>query len=91
MAANAVVTFRIDATLLAALKDKVRREGGTVSAAIVDLVRSNVQPRPRAMRPRRTIGMFADFEAPDLDELLQLRRGLSGRWKPRPAAKRKRG
>jgi len=92
MAASAVVTVRIDAELLAALRDKVRRDGRTVSAAIVQLVRNDVQPkRARPRKRRRTIGMFADFEAPDLEDLVQLRRSLSLRLTASPAPKRKRG
>lgn len=91
MAASAVMTVRIDAELLAALKDKVRRDGRTVSAAIVQLVRNEVQPRrARPAKPRRTMGMFAEFEAPDLDELVQLRRGISRRLLTSTARKAKR-
>lgn len=90
MPANAIVTVRIDAELLTALRDKVRREGRTVSAAIVQLVRNNVQPqRTRPVKRRRTIGMFSDFEAPDLDDLVQLRRSLSRRLMTSRAPKRK--
>jgi hypothetical protein len=63
MSASAVVTVRIDAELLAALKDKARRDGRTLSAAIVQLVRHDVQPkraRPRKRRP--TIGMFSIWD-----------------------------
>jgi metal-responsive CopG/Arc/MetJ family transcriptional regulator len=91
MSASAVVTVRIDAELLSALKDKVRRDGRTLSAAIVQLVRNDVQPkrtRPRKRRP--TIGMFSDFEAPDLEDLVQLRHSLGARLMPSPASKRKR-
>jgi hypothetical protein len=35
--------------------------------------------------------MFADFEAPDLDDLVQLRRSFSRRLVASPAPKRKRG
>jgi hypothetical protein len=77
MGTTVVVTFRIAAKLLAALKNKVRREGRTVSAALVELVRATCsQP---AVTPRRTLGMFADFEAPELDDLLRLRRSFSRR------------
>jgi len=80
MAASAVMTVRIDAELLVALKDKVRRDGSTVSAAVVQLIRNEVQPKPhRPAKRRRTMGMFADFEAPELDELTQLRHGNSRR------------
>lgn len=91
MAANAVMTVRIDAELLAALKDKVRRDGRTVSAAIVQLIRNEVKPRPvRPAKRRRTMGMFADFEAPDLDELTELRHGISRRLMASVARKAKR-
>lgn len=92
MTASAVVTVRIDPELLAALKDKVRRHGGTVSAAIVQLVRNEVQPRHvRPAKRRRTMGMFADFEAPELDELVRLRRGLSRRLIASTGGKREPG
>jgi len=91
MAATAVVTFRIDADLLASLKAKVQRDGGTVSAAIVEMVRSNVQPkRRRTTKRRRTMGMFPDFEAPDLDDMVQLRRDLSRRVMASPARTKRR-
>jgi hypothetical protein len=92
MTASAVVTVRIDAELLAALKEKVRRDGRTVSAAIVELVRNDVRPKPvRPVKRRRTMGMFPDFDAPDLDEFVQLRRGLSRRLMASAVGKRKRG
>ena len=91
MAASAVMTVRIDADLLAALKDKVRRDGRTVSAAVVQLIRNEVKPRPAPpAKRRRTMGMFADFEAPDLDELTQLRREISHRLMASVARKAKR-
>jgi hypothetical protein len=91
MAASAVITVRIDAELLAALKDKVRRDGRTVSSAVVQLIRNEVKSRPiRPAKRRRTIGMFADFEAPDLDELTELRHGLSHRLMASVARKAKR-
>lgn len=80
MMSSATLTIRIDASLLAALRDKARREGRTVSAVIVELVRSDVQPkRARPRKRRRTMGMFADFEAPELDDLVRLRHHLSRR------------
>ena len=78
--ASTNMTVRIDAELLAALKDKVRRDGQTVSAAVVRLIRNEVQPQGRGpARRRRTMGMFATFEAPGLDDLVQFRRQLSRR------------
>lgn len=91
MAASAVMTVRIDVELLAALKDKVRRDGRTVSAAVVELIRNEVRPkRVRPAKRRRTMGMFAEFEAPDLDEFVQLRRGISRRLMASVAQKAKR-
>ena len=86
------MTVRIDAELLAALKDKVRLDGRTVSAAVVQLIRNEVQPkRSRPAKRRRTMGMFADFEAPDLGDLVQLRRGLSRRLMASTKRSRKHG
>jgi hypothetical protein len=76
MSATAVMTVRIDPELLAALREKARREGRTVSAEVVRLVRREVGPPPRRSK-MRTMGMFPDFEAPELDELLGLRRELA--------------
>jgi hypothetical protein len=77
--ATAVITVRIDPDLLAALKAKASQEGRTVSAEVVHLVRREVGPIPRASRSnsRPTMGMFPDFEAPDLDEMIALRRAAS--------------
>lgn len=81
MAASAVITVRIDPDLLAALRAKASEEGRTVSAEVVHLVRREVGPvRRRAKsrsKSRSTMGMFPDFEAPDLDEMLALRRAAS--------------
>jgi Ribbon-helix-helix protein, copG family len=79
MPATAIVTVRLDPELLDAVKSKVRREGTTMSATIVRLLRAEVNPPTR--RPfRRTMGMFAgQFEDVGLDELKQSRRALSAR------------
>lgn len=83
MPATAVVTVRLDPELLSALKAKVRRDGTTVSATIVKLLRAEVAPpRPVAAR-RRTMGMFAgQFEDLDLDDFKHARRSLSARLTP---------
>jgi hypothetical protein len=77
MAATSVMTVRIDPQLLAALKARARRDGSTVSAEVVRLVRKEVTPAPARRRRARTLGMFANFEAPELDDLTSLRRALS--------------
>ncbi len=89
MAASAVVTVRIEPVLLAALKRKALREGRSVSAEVVRLVREGVLPhaQPRT-KPIRSMGMFADFEAPELDELLRLRRRFSRLLRPAATSKR---
>jgi hypothetical protein len=90
MATSAMMTVRIDARLLDALKAKSRRNGRTVSASIVELIRNEVGPRGRRpAKPRRTMGMFADFEVPELDQLVRLRRGLSRRLIASSGRKRK--
>ena len=74
------MTVRIDPTLLAALRQRAKRSGRSVSAEVVDLLRRELQPvAPR--KPRRTMGMFAtsDFEVPDLEDFKQLRRDMSKR------------
>ncbi len=89
MPATAVVTVRLDPELLEALKAKVRRDGTTVSATIVKLLRAEIAPRrPVAVR-RRTMGIFAgQFEDLDLDEFKQARRALSARLSPGKRARR---
>jgi hypothetical protein len=73
MSASAVVTVRIDPALLAALKRKAARDGRTVSAEIVRLVRSAVEPTVTFAKAVRSMGMFSDFEAPGLDDAAGLR------------------
>jgi len=74
MAATAVMTLRIDPGLLAALKQRAKHEGRSVSAEVVRLIRTAVEPTPLA-RPKRarTMGMFSDLEAPELVEFKCLR------------------
>lgn len=80
MAATAVLTVRLDPGLLDAVKSKVRREGTTVSAAIVKLLRAEVQQHGPRRPLRRTMGMFAgQFDDVGLDELKDARRALSAR------------
>ena len=94
MAASAVVTVRIEPALLSALKQKAEREGRSVSAELVRLVRDDVMPHadpgatPLRAERRKTSGMFADFEAPDLDELREARRDASKRLARKSSARR---
>ena len=74
-----MITVRIDPNLLAALKRKASRDGRTVSAEVVNLVRGAVESTAGSSGSIRSMGMFADFEAPDLNEMVSLRREQSRR------------
>ena len=73
-----MMTVRVDPALLAALKRRAAREGRSVSAEVIRMIRRDLEPAkpPRGRRPS-TMGMFRDFEAPTLDELKKLRRRFS--------------
>lgn len=73
-----MMTLRVDPKLLAVLKRRAAREGRSVSAEVIRMIRRDVEPTksPRAKRTS-TMGMFPDFEAPRLDELKGLRRRFS--------------
>jgi hypothetical protein len=77
--ASTIVTLRMDPALLSALKAKVRREGTTVSGAIVELVRTEVGP-VRSRRKLPTMGMFAgQFEDLELVDFKRARGAASAR------------
>jgi len=80
MAGSSIMTLRVDPALLTALKEKAAREGRSVSAEVVRLIKRDVEPA-RHQRAKRTstMGMFADFEAPTLEEFKRMRRGFSSR------------
>jgi len=78
MAATAMMTLRIDPDLLARLKARAKREGRSVSAEVVRMIAKEVGPvLSRRTRPTTTKGMFADLEAPTLEEFKRLRRSFS--------------
>jgi hypothetical protein len=89
MAASTIMTLRVDPEVLAALRQRAAREGRSVSAEVVRLIKRDLAPA-RRQQPKRTstMGMFADFEAPTLDEFQQMRRGFSSRMSP-PRARRR--
>ena len=69
-----MMTLRIEPELLAALKQRAGREGRSVSAEVIRMIRREVTPVPaRRQRPKSTAGMFPEFEAPSLEEFKQLR------------------
>jgi hypothetical protein len=73
MGSTTIMTVRIAPELLSALKKWAKREGRSVSAEVVRLIAKEVEPVPIA-QPRRTMGMFSEFEAPDLDDFMAVRR-----------------
>ena len=83
------MTLRIDPELLMALKERAAREGRSVSAEVVRLITRDVEPA-RPLRAKRTssMGMFADFEAPTLDEFRRMRRRFSSRVSSTSARRR---
>ena len=84
MAGTAIMTLRIDPDLLAALRRRAKREGRSVSAEVIRMIRKEVEPAPsRQRKTRPTMGMFADFEAPELDAFKQLRRDISATFQKR--------
>lgn len=80
MAASAVITVRIEPELLAALKERAKRDGRSLSAQLVWIVRKEVEAPPKKRgKPIQTMGMFSksDFEDLALSEFKRLRRKLS--------------
>jgi hypothetical protein len=81
MVASAVMTLRIDPALLTALRQRAKREGRSVSAEVVRLIRKELEdvhvPARRGRGTRSTMGMFANSEAPDLDDFKRVRREAS--------------
>lgn len=74
-----MVTLRIEPELLAALKRRAEREGRSVSAEVVRLIRREVEALPRAEPPKPTMGMFPDHEAPDLEVFREARHAASAK------------
>jgi hypothetical protein len=89
MTGSAVMTLRIDPELLAALKARAAREGRSVSAEVVRLIKHEVEPvQHQRARRTSTMGMFAEFEAPTLEEFKRLRARFSARVAARRARQR---
>jgi plasmid stability protein len=76
MPATSVMTVRIHPELLTALKARARQEGRSVSAEVVRLIRKELTTPP-AKVGARTMGMFADFDAPDLEVFRSTRKAAS--------------
>ena len=78
MTATSMMTVRIEPGLLAALKKRAKEAGRSVSAEVLSLISRELSSVP-PVKPMRTMGRFAEHEAPDLDELKRLRRSFSKR------------
>ena len=84
MAATSVMTLRIDPDLLESLRRRAKQEGRSVSAEVVRMISKELSPTPVPhARRRRTMGMFASFESPELEEFKRLRREISRTFQPR--------
>jgi hypothetical protein len=84
MAASRIMTLRIEPDLLAALRQRAKREGRSVSAEVIRMIRKEVEPAPARPRgAKRTMGMFGDFESPELEEFKRLRREISASFQRR--------
>jgi hypothetical protein len=75
-----VMTLRIEPNLLRALKERARREGRSVSAEVIQLIRKEIEaPKAPSTPPRRTAGMFAQFESVEIEDVRRLRRSVTRR------------
>ena len=89
MSASSIMTLRIDPELLMALKERAAREGRSVSAEVVRLITRDVDPvKPQRVKRISSMGMFADFEAPTLEEFRRMRRRFSSRVSSTSARRR---
>jgi plasmid stability protein len=81
MANTTVMTVRIDNDLLAALKDRAQHLGRSVSAEVIQLIKSQLTPRVQSKdKPfKTTAGMFSQFESLDLEEYQELSKTYSAR------------
>ena len=83
------MTLRVDPELLKALKERAAREGRSVSAEVVRLITRDVDPvRPQRVKRISSMGMFADFAAPTLEEFRRMRRRFSSRVSSTSARRR---
>jgi len=75
MAGSSIMTVRVAPDLLAALKRRAAREGRSVSAEVVRMIKRDIEPaKPRRTKRTPTMGMFPDFDAPTLEEFKRMRR-----------------
>jgi len=73
----AMMTVRLDAELLQALKERAKRSGRSVSAEVIRLIRKEIVPR-RSRKRQKTMGMFSHLGTPpDLATFKRDRRSIS--------------
>ena len=78
MAKTSTLTVRIAPELLDALKARAKRLGRSTSAEVVRMLSQQVAVAPRATKPARpSMGMFAQLEAPSLEEFSNSRKAVS--------------
>jgi len=69
-----MMTLRIDADLLARLKDRAKREGRSASAEVVRLLRRELGGISQPKRAHRSaMGMFSHLESVEVEEVRELR------------------
>ncbi len=65
-----MMTLRMDADLHKMLKERAEKNGRSTSAEVTQLLRLHVSAKPVTSKPPApSMGMFSQYEAPDLDEL----------------------
>jgi plasmid stability protein len=78
MANSAVMTLRLAPELLSELKVRARAEGRSTSAEVIHLLERVIRvPLASAPAKRSTMGMFAEFDVPELSEFQDYGRALT--------------
>ncbi len=69
------MTVRLDSDLLAALKERAKKIGRSVSAEVAQMIKQHVLPmRSKPNTIPKSEGMFSQFDAPTLEELRDSRK-----------------
>jgi plasmid stability protein len=78
MANSAVMTLRLAPELLSELKMRARAEGRSTSAEVIHLLERVIRvPVASGPAKRSTMGMFAEFDAPELSAFQDYGRALT--------------
>lgn len=74
MANTTIMSIRIDSDLLDSLKIQAASVGRIVSSEVVQLIKQNLTVAKVPQKPlKKSEGLFAQFEAPDLNEMREVR------------------